>query len=132
MGHPYSNEYASPFPSLPVIVHPPEGVSTSDTLPALLDTGADGTLVPVTLLQAIHADGIHTARMRSHWGVSRPVTIYLVDMDVAGFRLPGVEVIGDDQSNEILLGRNVLNKLVLLLDGPAKTTSILLNRPLHL
>ncbi|MBI5650440.1 MAG: hypothetical protein HZC40_08355 [Chloroflexi bacterium] len=50
--------------------------------------------------------------------------------------MPGIEVVGvedesaeDDQAQEIILGRNVLNRLILLLDGPNEQTEILERRP---
>ncbi|MFQ5859514.1 MAG: hypothetical protein ACE5LU_28280 [Anaerolineae bacterium] len=39
--------------------------------------------------------------------------------------LPGISAVGDDQGDEIILGRNVLNQLRLLLDGPANITEVL-------
>ena len=47
-------------------------------------------------LEAIEAAEIYRARLRSHWGESRPVAVYLVDLQVAGTSLPGIEVIADD------------------------------------
>lgn len=39
--------------------------------------------------------------------------------------LPGVYVVGDDLGEEIVLGRDVLNRLRLLLDGPAALMQLL-------
>jgi predicted aspartyl protease len=95
----------------------------------LVDTGADATLVPMQQLQAIEAEEIYRARVRSHWGEQRTVTVFLVDLDVAGHTLPGIEVVGDELSEDILLGRNVLNRLILLLDGPAGEIDVLSKNP---
>jgi hypothetical protein len=46
--------------------------------------------------------------------------LYLVDIQIGNMTLPGLEVVGDEVSNEIILGRNVLNRLRVLLDGPGK------------
>ena len=70
--------------------------------------------------------------MRSQWGEARTVSIYLVDLEVAGHLLPAVEVIADERENEFLLGRNVLNRLILLVDGPRERTDILTRRPVRL
>lgn len=43
--------------------------------------------------------------------------------------LPGLEVVGDLYTDEIVLGRDVLNRLLLLIDGPREVTEILLRRP---
>jgi len=128
MPYPYDTAFAWPFPSLPVVIHQIESEAATSSLPTMLDTGADVTLVPVAYLQAIQADEIYTARLRSHWGESRPVTIHLVDLEIAGQRLPAVEVVADDLGEDVLLGRNVLNKLILLLDGPRIQTDVLNRR----
>lgn len=40
-----------------------------------------------------------------------------------GITLPGIEIIGDDVP-EPLLGRDVLNRLRLILDGPRQTIEV--------
>lgn len=50
-------------------------------------------------------------------------------MEVAGEMLPGVEVIADDHGTDVLLGRNILNRLLLLLDGHRLQTEILTRYP---
>ena len=51
---------------------------------------------------------------------------------VAGELLPAVPVVADRRGKEIILGRNVLNKLILLLDGLHQQTDVLTRRPRHL
>ncbi|MCB0085686.1 MAG: hypothetical protein KDE47_32310 [Caldilineaceae bacterium] len=66
------------------------------------------------------------------------VTLFLVDSHLEIGALPGVEVVrvrktdGLFENEEIVLGRNVLNLLILLLEGPAKQTSLLERRPRRL
>lgn len=125
----YDPTFTPPFPRLPVIVTPVESVAQSAALSGLIDTGADATLIPQAQLQAIKAKEIYRARLRSHWGESRTVSVYLVDLQVADHNLPGIEVIADDITEDVLLGRNVLNRLILLLDGPAGEADVLSKRP---
>ena len=132
MPYPYETGFAWPFPALPVVIHEIEGGAATESLPALVDTGADATLVPAEHLRAIQAGAVYTARVRSHWGEWHPAVVYLVDLDVRGQRLPGVEVVADEAGDRVLLGRNVLNKLILLLDGPARQTDVLKRRPSRL
>ncbi len=51
--------------------------------------------------------------------------MFTLDIGIDSPCIPAVEVVGDDRGNEIILGRNVLNKLRLLLDGPAAVTKVL-------
>ena len=125
----YDPTFTPPFPRLPVIVTTIESGAQSAALSGLIDTGADATLMPQAQLRAIKAKEIYWARLRSHWGESRAVSVYLVDLQVAGHNLPGIEVIADDLMEDVLLGRNVLNRLLLLLDGPAGEVDVLTKRP---
>ncbi len=103
MPYSYNSAFTCPFPALPVVIHQVEGEAATASLMALLDTGADITLVPTAYLRAIQADETYTAQLRSHWGTPLPVTIHLVDIEIAGQRLPAVEVAADDLGEDILL-----------------------------
>jgi predicted aspartyl protease len=92
---------------------------------ALLDTGADITLVPTHLLEEIGAAESEPVRIRSHFGDSHEVQLYLVGLQVDSLMLPGVYVVGDDTGSEIIIGRDILNRLSVLLDGPALLAEIL-------
>ena len=132
MAHLYRSDLFPPIPVLPVVLyHAASGVGSAE-ISALVDTGADATLVAARYLRQIAAEELYVTRVRSHWGESRAAKIYLVDMEVVGQRLPGVEVIADDQSNDVLLGRTVLNRLILLLDGPGRRVDLLAHRPRRL
>jgi len=63
--------------------------------------------------------------LRSQWGERRVVYLYLVDLQIDATTFPGIYVVGDELGQESVLGRNVLNRLRLLLDGPAALTQIL-------
>ena len=108
-----------------------EGDALTGEISAYIDAGADVTLVPARLLENAGLDEIYTAELRSHWGEPRTVSIYIVDLQVASEFLPAVYVIGDERSEDILLGRNVLNQLILLFDGPRLQTDVLTRRPLR-
>jgi hypothetical protein len=62
--------------------------------------------------------------MRSQWGERRTVDIYRLDLGIGEFRLPAVQIIGDDQGDEVILGRNVLNMLRIYLDGPKQVVTL--------
>ena len=62
-------------------------------------------------------------------GETREVHLYEVDLHIESLLLPGVIVVGDDTGSEVLLGRNVLNKLILLLDGQRGETDLFDRRP---
>jgi hypothetical protein len=50
--------------------------------------------------------------------------MYLVHLRIGSIDLPGVRVVGQPKDAEIILGRNVLNRLSITLNGPAEVTEI--------
>lgn len=50
--------------------------------------------------------------------------MFAVDMGINDLRLPAIEVVGDELGSEIIVGRNVLNRLRLLLDGPRREVQV--------
>lgn len=120
----YRQDYQPAFPAVEVVLVNEEENLHSDPQSALLDSGSDGTLVPIACLKDLLCAPLRDAAIRSHWGERRSVQVYLVDLHIAEIWLPGVFVVGDDQGDEIVLGRNVLNKLVVLLDGPTEQVSL--------
>ena len=50
--------------------------------------------------------------------------MYLVDVQIGDIVLPGIEVVGDEVVDEIVVGRDVLNQLSVLLDGPNETITV--------
>jgi hypothetical protein len=55
-------------------------------------------------------------------GVNLTRLCYIVDIHLGGILLPAIQVAADEGGEEIILGRNVLNKLSIFLDGPVLIT----------
>ena len=120
----FSAEKTPPVPVLPIQISFPSQPPTSAVISALVDTGSDFSLIPLRYLLPIDAPEMRSAFVRGLFGERQLVTLYLVDIHLEIGVLAGVEVIGVDDAlyefdgEEIILGRNILNKLYLLLDGP--------------
>jgi predicted aspartyl protease len=114
-------------PSMPVCqaTFSVEATGRRLALTAVLDTGADATLIPLAHLQALGARRVFETGLRSQWGERRLVFLYLVDIQIGDVTLPGVHAVGDDLGQEVVLGRDVLNRLRVLLDGPARVSRFL-------
>jgi hypothetical protein len=78
----------------------------------------------VALLEQIGASEGAPVTLRTHFGQVHHAQHYLISVQANGILLPGVYVVGDDYGDDILLGRDVLNKLVLCLDGPQYQTDL--------
>lgn len=120
----YNREYFPPIPVAEVTFITAAESLRAGPFEAVIDTGADGTIVPIDYLNGILASPTVEMTMRSQWGERRRVLLYLVDVQIGEITLPGIEVVGDEQSDEIILGRDVLNRLQILLDGPSTSTAI--------
>jgi predicted aspartyl protease len=125
MDYRYLDSFFPPMPALVIRFGYPDEALITEPVPAIIDTGADGSLVPQVLLDQIGAPIVDSKRIRSHWGEWRQVLVFAVDIGIEDFRLAAVEVVGDDQGSEVILGRNVLNRLRLLLDGPREELRIM-------
>ncbi len=119
---------------MPIRLSSPGEPASVSEYPALIDTGSDFTLVPLRTLLGINAPETRSAFVRGLFSQQQLVTLYLVDIHTKIGVFPGYEVIGiggtDDGFDdvEIIIGRNVLNRLYLFLNGPASETH-LLERP---
>jgi len=120
----YDEHYSPPAPILPVAFRYGERPWLGP-LSAVVDTGADASIIPESIAEQLRATPLNPGHLETQWGELHPVTLYLLDIQVGDWQLPGVVVAGDPETNEIVLGRNVLNKLPLLLDGPQQQTDVL-------
>lgn len=120
---PYNLSYDPPVPVCSLTVSSGTQARAIE-LEAVIDTGADATIIPVRHLRQISARPTSEAHLRSQWGERRGVFLYLVDLRIGGLLLPSSFVVGDDQGDETILGRDVLNKLELRLHGPKHLTEI--------
>ena len=90
----------------------------------MVDSGADVTLIPINILQTIGARQTKTRQLRGVTGVAKRVGLYVVKIRLSTHIIHAVYVVAGDKNTEAILGRDVLNHLVVTLDGPAGVTEI--------
>ena len=129
MSIPYDATYIPPAPILQIRLAAPGEQPQVGPLIAIVDTGSDGTLIPTEYLERVEAIGIGDAVLYGVVGEARRVHLNEIDLHIGSLLLPGVVVVGDDHGHEVILGRNILNKLVVLLDGPRRETELFERRP---
>jgi len=113
-----------PAPTVDVWLGVPGDALSVGPLRGLLDTGADISIVPVHVTEQIGVQAANLRYLRRYGDVRRQVRVYLLDVGIGRARLPGIEVVADDADDEIIIGRDVLNRLTILLDGPHRVTKI--------
>lgn len=113
----YSRDYDPPAPLLEVGVSIARHNRPDITIKAMIDSGSDGTMMPASLLESIGAKPIGKGRIRGVMGNSQSVNIYLVKLYISTHQLYAIRVAGVEDEDEPLLGRNVMQNLVITLDG---------------
>lgn len=120
----YSHDYDSKHynPAAPVVeigVAKSNQQAPSTQIVALIDSGADGTMLPINLLQAVNARYSMTRQMRSVGDHPIVVEMYVVTLFIGEFAFPSIEVIAAAENSEALIGRDVLNQMIVTLNGLA-------------
>jgi len=119
----YDSEYEPPAPVAEVTVYKAGQSVSRVVLSALIDSGADATMLPIAILQTVGARHVETRRMRGVTGVAQMVDLYAVTIELGNQIVPAIWAIAT-LDNKMILGRDVLNQLVITLNGPAEVTEV--------
>ncbi len=121
---PYSSDYFPTAPILRVRLGLPDEALRIGPLDALIDTGADGTIVPAYMIEELGAESDNDKILRGYSGEGVVVKMYYLDIAIGKGRFPAVEVAADPRADQVMIGRNLLNKLVITLNGPKQELEI--------
>jgi hypothetical protein len=114
----YNQQVSPPAPFVHVSVRPPHGGSAGIIIPAQIDTAADLSVIPglvVEELQLVPLDSVATLGFGGHL-LTLPT--YLVEVRVRELDPVTVKALASPDEPYALLGRDVLNRFTILLDGP--------------
>jgi hypothetical protein len=114
----FAEEYRPPAPLIPVHVSNPLTSSEPIQWVAQLDPGADRTVFPEQLLELLSAQVFDATVVEGFGGGRYRVPTYVVKIQIPTFRTHVVEVTEGRGEEFVLLGRDVLNKYRLTLNGP--------------
>lgn len=113
----YNASFDPPAPLLEVTIANTANKRRRRSLSALLDTGSDITAIPDSLAQPLQLYPIGQIQLESVEATTTTVLTYAVHLTIGDLSIPRLEVIltGLDF---IVVGRDVLNRFYLLLNGP--------------
>jgi predicted aspartyl protease len=113
----FNEAFEPPAPVLPVHVSGVAAHTPAVLLPMLVDTGADCSLIPVRLARTLRLPVVDELNIVGVGNRAQRVSVHAARLRVGRMRLLArVAALGD----EALLGRELLNLIVMRLDGPEK------------
>ena len=123
----YTYEYDLAYiPAMPVVtvkIGTPDA-ATSLTLPALVDSGADATMIPIRHLKQVNAIKRRQVFIRSVSGRRAGAHLYTISIQFAHYERQRINVVGNQDTDETIIGRDILNHLVVTLDGLANAVLV--------
>lgn len=119
----YANE-VPPAPYVFVVVSHPAGTATAPARPAKLDTGADRTIIPTGLAAALGLREVERLVFTGLSGGQVVLPVYQLRLAIRDLDPILVDVAASDGEPHILLGRDVLNRYRIILDGPNQRLEI--------
>lgn len=120
----YDSAFDPPAPVVPIRIGVPNSTEPTEQHRAFLDSGADATAIPVELLWNIGARVVGQGRLSGVTGVSVEVEVFRVVIYMPTGITYGIRAIGSEESDVVILGRDVLNQWRIVLDGPGETVEI--------
>jgi len=120
----YDHHYLPSAPIIEISIDDYSLETSAVVLRALIDSGADGTMIPTEILEKIEASYVDSVRISGVTGVSEQRDRYRVRIQIGNIVIHGIDVVSTDFGDEGLIGRDVLNQLVVILDGLATETRI--------
>ncbi len=119
----YDLAYIPAMPTVQIQIGRPDSVA-SFSLSALVDSGADATMIPVSFLEEIAAKKRRRVSIRGISGRRAGANLYTVSLQFAHYKRQRIDVVGNADTDEVIIGRDVLNHLVVTLDGLANAVVV--------
>lgn len=115
------------YPAAPVVKIEVDGYDSllgQRSLQAIVDSGADATMIPLPVLKAIGSVYKESTWMKGTAGGRIEVDLYLASVRIGPNVIDGLHVVGIPATKEAIIGRDVLNQLIVTLNGLASVTEI--------
>jgi predicted aspartyl protease len=121
--HDYDSHYQPAMPVVEIQVRRRAG-QTSAMLNAVVDSGADATMIPLQTLRQLNARKVRTGWLSGSAGERYQVDLYTIAVQIGEYRLIYVDAVGSERSDEVIVGRDVLNQFIVTLNAPGHVVEI--------
>lgn len=120
----YSVLYEPAAPVVEIGVRGPDPDSREVRIAALVDSGAAATMPPIQVPRAVGARYVETRNIRGVTGLRQPAETFVAVIRIGPHVVPTAEAVALGRNEAAILGRDVLNRLNVTLDGPAQAVEI--------
>lgn len=120
----YDTHYPGPAFPIAVFTLISRETAQEQQVTGYIDSGADGTLIPTRILRQIGARVVDEGWARTVSGQRYVVRLYAVNIKIGSHTIYGLDVVANEQTKEVIIGRDVLNQLIVTLNGLAEITEI--------
>ncbi len=114
----YNRQLSPPAPFVHVSLQALEGTAAITDLPAQLDTAAGMTVIPAALVTRSGLVPFGTVQVSAFGGLLTTERTFLARVRIRNHEPEVVKTVSSAEEPHVLLGRDVLNRHRLLLDGP--------------
>lgn len=114
----YNRQVSPPAPFVHVSIRPPNEGSAEAVIPAQLDTAADLSVIPGRLVDELQLLPLDSVSALGFGGHLMTLPTFLVEIRVRDLGPVCVKVLASPDEPYALLGRDVLNRYTVTLDGP--------------
>ncbi|MCP4360028.1 MAG: hypothetical protein GY796_18645 [Chloroflexi bacterium] len=122
----YNRRYSPSAPFVEIEVGNYDGDDFPITIIAQVDSGADATMLPILVLESVGARFEETRYVRDFMEGSHIVDVYSVALRLVEQTFY-LRVVAQENTDEGIVGRDILNHLVVTLNGPASVTELLID-----
>ena len=119
----YDASFNPPAPVADIIISHPVTGATSNALCGKFDTGADVTVIPDHLVAQLNLTAKGHIWTRGYEGTYGQRAVYYVRFTIEGLPVASVRCITTARE-DVLVGRNVLNRFLITLDGKRQTFAL--------
>lgn len=120
----YLSQFQPPAPFVYVTLRNPVTGAEQRNVPAQLDCAADRTLLPESIAQTLALQPIGMVSIGGVGGTVQSMPSYAVELGIQSLASVTVEVVASPGETWVLLGRDVLNRYRVILDGPQLSLEI--------
>ncbi len=119
----YVTDFAPPAPFVNLKLQGPNAGPKSES-PAQLDSAADRTVIPGRLVAELQLTSVRQIMVEGLGGDVHTLDAFVVWIQIHDLQPIAAEVVAHDDETFVLLGRDVLNQLRIVLDGPKQILEI--------